>query len=72
MDGLDESKDNPLGWIIGLLEETAQINGLELNPELAQEYLVSNWEFILACFEEEGLQPPDLTAISDEIRESWE
>ena len=69
-DGLDEYLADPMSWIIGLLQETADTNGVTLSKTTALEYLASNWDFISACFEEEGLEQPDYGSVSSKIAES--
>ena len=69
-DGLDEYLDDPIIWIIGLLQETADTNGVTLSKTMALEYLASNWDFISACYEEVGLEQPDYGSVSSKIAEA--
>ena len=69
-DGLDEYLADPMSWIIGLLQETADTNGVTLSKTTALEYLASNWDFIAACYEEEGLDQPDYESVSLKIAEA--
>ena len=69
-DGLGEYLDDPMIWIIGLLQETADTNGVMLSKKMALEYLASNWDFISACYEEAGLDQPDYGSVSSKIAEA--
>ena len=69
-DGLDEYLADPMSWIIGLLQETADTNGVMLSKTRALEYLASNWDFISACYEEEGLDQPDYGSVFSKIAEA--
>lgn len=68
MDGLNEYKDDPERWIFGLLEETAQVNELQLTPSLAVKFLRDNWDFIQACFEEEAIELPKHEQVEEAVR----
>ena len=59
-----------MSWIIRLLQETADTNGVMLSKTMALEYQASNWDFISACYEEEGLEQPDYGSVSSKIAEA--
>lgn len=58
-DGLDSHRDDPMGWAVGtVIEGNTQKLGRS-----AEELVENVWEFIVACFYEEGIDPPDQQAV---------
>ena len=42
MNALNEYLNDPIGWVVGLLDETATANGKRLDGSLAERYLLDH------------------------------
>ena len=72
MNALNEYLNDPIGWVVGLLDETATANGKRLDGSLAERYLLDHWDFIQSSYEEAGLNLPGKQELTVKVCEAIE
>jgi hypothetical protein len=68
MDGIDDYRGEEFAWAVSTALVSVNCGDCGLLDHTAEEFVEEAFEFIVGCFEGEGLEPPDKKELIEAVR----